>query len=172
MFVPHVHRLSNITSKTDKIQGKHFHNPFPTLSFTTSSPFSVFLSIISYPFSKVCIIPQFCILEKSVTCGVIRSYYFEKFKALDFQEYSSTVYVGSDFPRAEGHSKTWISRHTRAIQPLPVRLCCVVGGSLSVLSLSCGSGNLPTLQWSVKFFPPSAIRNRLGNQLSTSPQCA
>ena len=24
---------------TDKIQGKHFHIPFPTLSFTTSSPF-------------------------------------------------------------------------------------------------------------------------------------
>ena len=30
---------------------------------------------------------------------------------------------------------------------------------------------LPTLQWSVNFFPPSATRNRLGNQLSTSPRC-
>ena len=30
---------SNITSNTDKIQGKHFHNHFPALSFTTSSPF-------------------------------------------------------------------------------------------------------------------------------------
>ena len=30
---------SNITSNTDKIQGKHFHIPFPILSFTTSSPF-------------------------------------------------------------------------------------------------------------------------------------
>ena len=30
---------SNITSHTDKIQGKHFHIPFPPLSFTTSSPF-------------------------------------------------------------------------------------------------------------------------------------
>ena len=33
-----------------------FHSPFPTLSFTTSSNFSLFLSVISYPFSKVCII--------------------------------------------------------------------------------------------------------------------
>ena len=30
---------SNITSNADKIQGKHFHNHFPALSFTTSSPF-------------------------------------------------------------------------------------------------------------------------------------
>ena len=30
---------SNITSNTDKIQGKHFYNHFPALSFTTSSPF-------------------------------------------------------------------------------------------------------------------------------------
>ena len=30
---------SNITSNTDKIQGKHVHNHFLALSFTTSSPF-------------------------------------------------------------------------------------------------------------------------------------
>ena len=30
---------------------------------------------------------------------------------------------------------------------------------------------MPTLQWSVKFIPPSATRNRLGNHVSTSPQC-
>ena len=40
---------SNITSNTDKIQGKHFHNHFPALSFTTSSPsplsFPLFLHI-------------------------------------------------------------------------------------------------------------------------------
>ena len=35
VFITH----SNITSNTDKIQGKHFHNHFPALSFTTSSPF-------------------------------------------------------------------------------------------------------------------------------------
>ena len=103
-----------------------FYYIFPLLRF----PFYYFISLF------YCIVPQFCILEKSATCGVIRSYNFGKFKSLDFQECSSTVYVGSDFPRAEGHSKTWISRHTRAIQPLPVRLCCVVGGSLSVLSVS------------------------------------
>ena len=75
-FVSETH--SNTKSKTDKIQGKHFHNPFQTLSFTTSSPFSLFLSVISYPLSKVCIIPLFCILEKSATCGVIRSYYLSE----------------------------------------------------------------------------------------------
>ena len=30
---------SNITSNTDKIQGNHFHNHFPALSFATSVPF-------------------------------------------------------------------------------------------------------------------------------------
>ena len=57
-LVPHAHPAfqivfethSNITSNTDKIQGKHFHIPFPT-SFTTSSPFP--LSFFAFNLNSV-----------------------------------------------------------------------------------------------------------------------
>ena len=75
---------SNITSNTDKIQGKHFHNHFPALSFTTSFPFPLSFAIFFHiPF------PNFAFCPNSVSEGnwehvglsgpIISNYYFLKF---------------------------------------------------------------------------------------------
>ena len=50
---------SNITSNTDKIQGKHFHNRFPALSFTTSFPFPLsFPVFLHIPFLNFAFCPN------------------------------------------------------------------------------------------------------------------
>ena len=62
---------------------QHRQNTRQAFSQPLSDSFSYYifscplvLSIISSnSFSKVCLLPKFCVLEKLVTCGVIRSYY-------------------------------------------------------------------------------------------------
>ena len=55
-----------------------FSQPLSDSFFYYIFSFPLVLSIISsYSFSKVCILPKFCVLEKLVTCGVIRSYSME-----------------------------------------------------------------------------------------------
>ena len=49
---------SNITSNTDKIHGKHFHNHFPALSFTTFSPFPLFFHYFFIPFLNFAFCPN------------------------------------------------------------------------------------------------------------------
>ena len=50
---------SNITSNTDKIQGTHFHNHFPTLSFTRSFPFPLsFPVFLHIPFLNFAFCPN------------------------------------------------------------------------------------------------------------------
>ena len=85
----------NITSNTDKIQGNHFHNHFPTLSFTRSFPFPLSFPIfLPIPFLNFSFCPNSVSEQNWEHAGSLQKRRFHR-EGYRLHPFSSSCFISS-----------------------------------------------------------------------------